>query len=217
MVKDAFASYVSGCRPIMTEGVRYSACSRVNAAFRPNHAGRFHGMTTVCPSTAGYSARTVPRVASAELLGRGLGSDLLPRGTWTRSVRTSEADVSRRGNSGRPPYESEWHEDVGLIPALKGGAFSSNLRKRRYSDTHRPMSQFLLANQLTPGGLKGRGTLDEPGRRKHHREQRDRGAWFERRLREPSFVITRERRSLGRQRVLGVERAEGFLDSSIRI
>ena len=51
------------------------------------------------------------------------------------------------------------------------------------------MSQFLPASQLNPGGLKGRDTLDEPGRRKHRREQRDRGA----------------------QRVLGVERAEGFL------
>ena len=40
VVKYAFASHVSGCRPIVTEGVRYSACSRVNAAFRPGHAGR---------------------------------------------------------------------------------------------------------------------------------------------------------------------------------
>ena len=132
VVKYAFASHVSGCRPIVTEGVRYSACSRVKAAFRPGHAGRFHGTNTVRPSTAGYSARTVPRVASAELLGRGLGSDLLPRGMWTRSVRISEAGVSRRGNSSRLPYESEWHEDVEFIPALKGGTFSSHFRNRHY-------------------------------------------------------------------------------------
>ena len=89
-------------------------------------------------------------------------------------------------------------------------------------------------------GVEGRGTGGPSARsrgsaaRGHHREQCDRGAWFERR--DASFVsagnlrfpacgqnpqdsgnITRERRSLGRQRILGVERAEGFLDSSIRI
>ena len=106
----------------MTEGVLSSACSRVKAAFRPGHAGRFHGTNIVRPSTAGYSARTVPRVASAELLGHGLESDLLPRGTWTRSVRTSEAGVSRRGNSGMPTYESKWDERVGFIPAVNGEA-----------------------------------------------------------------------------------------------
>ena len=54
------------------------------------------------------------------------------------------------------------------------------------------MGPFLPTDWPGPGGLKGRGTLDEPGRREHHREQCDRGA----------------------QRVPGVESAEGFLDSS---
>ena len=85
----------------------------------------------------------------------------------------------------------------------------------RCSDKDRPVGLFLPADWPGPGGLKGRDTLDEPGRRKHHREQRDRGAWFERR--DASFVITRELCSLERQRVPGVESAEGFLDSSILI
>ena len=51
------------------------------------------------------------------------------------------------------------------------------------------MSQFLPADQLTPGGLKGRGALGEPQRRKHYRAQRARSA----------------------QRAAGAESAEGFL------
>ena len=51
------------------------------------------------------------------------------------------------------------------------------------------MSQFMPASQLTPGGLKGRGALGEPRRRKHYRAQRARSA----------------------QRAAGVESAEGFL------
>ena len=57
------------------------------------------------------------------------------------------------------------------------------------SDKHRPAGQFLPANQLNPGGLKGRGALGEPRRRKHCRAQRARSA----------------------QRAAGVESAEGFL------
>ena len=75
---------------------------------------------------------------------------------------------------------------------------------------HRLTSRFLPAGQLTPGGLKGRGALGEPRRSKprgtggpsarsrgaaargHHREQRDRGAWVERR--DASFVIAGNRR-----------------------
>ena len=121
VAKYAFASHVSGRRSIVTEGVRSSAFSCVKTAFRPGHAERFYGTNTVRPSTAGHSARTVPRVASPEALRHGLESDLLPRGTWTRSVRPSEAGVSRRGNSGRLLYESEWHEDVGFIPARRAG------------------------------------------------------------------------------------------------
>ena len=81
---------------------------------------------------------------------------------------------------------------------------------RRCSNKHRRAGPFLPGNHPDPGGLKGRGALGEPGRRKHHRERSDRGAWFERR--DVSFVITRELCSLERQRVLGVESAEGFLD-----
>ena len=128
VAKYAFASHVSGRRPIVTEGVLSSAFSRVKAAFRPTRGRRFSETNTVRLSTAGYSARTVPRFASPEALPRGLESDLLPRGTWTRSVRTSEAGVSRRGNSGMPTYESQWHERVGFIPAVNGGAFSLHFR-----------------------------------------------------------------------------------------
>ena len=60
----------------------------------------------------------------------------------------------------------------------------------RCSDKHRRAGPFLPGNHPDPGGLKGRGALGEPGRRKHHRERSDRGA----------------------QRVPGVESAEGFLD-----
>ena len=166
----------------MTNGVRSSACSRAKAAFRPGHAGHFYGTNTVRPSTAGYSARTVPRFASAKPLRRGLESDLLPRGTWTRSVRPSEAGVPRRGNSGRLPYESEWHEDVGFIPALKGGAFSSNLR-----NTSGPPPPGRAARRPPT-----RRTPRSRSRRRHHREQRDRGAWVERR--DASFVSAGNRR-----------------------
>jgi len=38
---------------------------------------------------------------------------------------------------------------------------------RRCSDKHQPTGQFLPANQPHPGGLKGRGALDEPRRHKH--------------------------------------------------
>ena len=131
VVKYAFASHVGGRPPIVTEGVRCSAYSRVKAAFRPTRGRRFDATNTVRPSTAGYSARTVPRFASAKPLRRGLESDLLPRETWTRSVRTSEAGVSQRGNSGRPPGETKCHNRVGFIPALKGGAFYLNFRNCR--------------------------------------------------------------------------------------
>ena len=176
VVKYAFASHVEGRRPIVTEGVRYSACSRVNAAFRPGHAGRFHGTCTVRPSTAGYSARTVPRVASAELVGRGLGSNLLPRGTWTRSVRPSEAGASRRGNSGRLPYESEWHEDVGFIPALKRGAFSSNLRNVPAGGVRQPPPRGGRTLTTLPSASGGRpsrrGRSERPPCRRRTRDRR---------------------------------------------
>lgn len=48
-----------GCLPIMTEGVRCSACSRVNAAFLPGRPGRFGG--------TGY--RSVPPREVFSLLG----------------------------------------------------------------------------------------------------------------------------------------------------
>lgn len=129
VAKYAFASHVDGCLPIVTEGVRSSACSRVNAAFRPGRAGRFVGTNTARPSTAGYSARTVPRFASAPPVRRGLVSDLLPRDESMRRIGTVKDRVRQRGNSGRPPYVSEWHECVGVIPALTHGGFSSNFRK----------------------------------------------------------------------------------------
>jgi len=109
VAKYAFASHVSGCLPIMTKGVRSSAYSPVNGAFPPGRAGRFDGANTVRPSTAGYSACWVPPFASGPWAGtwRSGSSDLLPRGTWTQSACTGKAGVSRRGNSGRPPYEIE--------------------------------------------------------------------------------------------------------------
>jgi hypothetical protein len=67
VVKYAFASHVSGCRPIITEGVLYSAFSPVKGAFRLGRAGRFVRTNTTRPSTAGYSARTVPPFASDPL------------------------------------------------------------------------------------------------------------------------------------------------------
>ena len=67
-------------------------------------------------------------------------------------------------------------------------------RRRRCSNTDRPVGPFLPTDRPGPGGLKGRGALGEPGRCKHLREQRDRGAWFERRLAEPSFVSAGNRR-----------------------
>ena len=167
VVKYAFASHLNGCLPIMTEGVLCSACSRVKAAFRPTRGRRFSETNTVRLSTAGYSARTVPRVASPEALRRGLvRSDLLPRGTWTRSVRPSEAGVSRRGNSGMPTYESKWHERVGFNPvprtrsvlvceriaerfvnAVNGGAFSSYFRDRPHP------TSLGLTTSLVEGGI----------------------------------------------------------------
>ena len=104
VAKYAFASHVGGRRPVITKGVLCSAFSRVKAAFPPGRAGRFDGANTVRPSTVGYSADWVPRFASPEVLRRGLVSDLLPRGTWTQSVCTGKAGVSRRGNSSRPLY-----------------------------------------------------------------------------------------------------------------
>ena len=76
-----------------------------------------------------------------------------------------------------------------------GASTSPASRSRQCSDTDRLLGPFLPVDRPGPGGLKGRGTFDGPGRRKHHREQRDRGA----------------------QRVPGVERAEGFLNSAICI
>jgi hypothetical protein len=45
----AFASHVSGCLPIMTEGVRHSAYSPVKRAFRPGRAGRMRRTPFVTP------------------------------------------------------------------------------------------------------------------------------------------------------------------------
>lgn len=72
MVKIPFESHVTGCRPIITKDVLYSAYNAVNGAFRPGRAGRFNATNTARRSTAGYSARTVPRFASSEASRRGL-------------------------------------------------------------------------------------------------------------------------------------------------
>jgi len=129
VVKYAFASHVSGCRPIVTEGVRYSACSRVKAAFRPGHAGRFHGTNTVRPSTAGYSARTVPPFASDPWAGTWRSGsestpDLLPREKSRRSRGAVKDGVSRRGNSGTAVYGGCHNQAYGAYPRPEGRGFA---------------------------------------------------------------------------------------------
>ncbi len=125
VAKDAFASHVNGCLPLVTEGVRCSACSRVKAAVRPTHGRHFDATNTARRSTAGYSTRTVPRFASPEALRRGLGrSDLFPREKSERSSGAVEDGVSRRGNSGTAVDGRKWHRAYGSIPTLKDGAFS---------------------------------------------------------------------------------------------
>ena len=62
---------------------------------------------------------------------------------------------------------------------------------RRCSDKHRRAGPFLPAGQLTPGGLKGRGTLGEPGRsRRCAPRARESDAL-------PVTQAARDRRSLG--------------------
>ena len=107
-----------------------------------------------------------------------------------------------------------------VLTARGKSSISCNDERRLAEPSFEPRASVALFPVVSSRGTAaraGRGTRG-PSRssarsrgsaaRGHHREQCDRGAWFERRLREPSFVITRELRSLERQRVPGSEATE---------
>ena len=184
-------------------------------------------------------------------------------GPFLPAGRPSPDELKGRGVAWRRSRGSRERRSL-VIPrersflVARGTEGPAHSRKAR--SAFRTTTGLVAGTAGTPRGNAARG---------HHREQRDRGAWFERRnasfvsagnLRFPacgqnpsdSGTITRERRSLERQRVPGseataspravragrarrfqrlefaarsaahgpradVERAEGFLDSSILI
>ncbi|SIR75154.1 hypothetical protein SAMN05421858_3615 [Haladaptatus litoreus] len=134
----------------MTEGVRCSAYSRIKAAFPPICNGRFTG-TEYRPS---LRDRVFSLLGTTISVRRPVGPDVvewastfLPRDESMQSIGTVKDRVRQRGNIGsiggtRERLIVPFVEYlallsaavagyfVGFIPALKGEAFSSNLRKR---------------------------------------------------------------------------------------
>ncbi|AXR76213.1 hypothetical protein AArc1_5012 (plasmid) [Natrarchaeobaculum sulfurireducens] len=120
--------------------MRYSASSPAKRAFRPTLGRRFDATNTARRSTAGYSARTVPRFASPEVwrnrrfrcprgtgfrlvLRRGLvRSDLLPREKSRRSRSAVEDGVSQCGNSGTAVYGIQPNQAYARIHGLQAVA-----------------------------------------------------------------------------------------------
>jgi len=167
-------------------------------------------------------------------------SPVRPTGRWysrehpTRPVGCREPTVPLR--SGTESYGS-WRP-AGDRPGdatreADGAAACLGLAERRCSDKHRRASLFLPGNQPNPGGLKGRGALGDPRRRKHCRPPRGRSASFGRskifrdheNLRfsddSESQAARRQSRLEPCERARGpraeVESAEGFLDPRILI
>jgi hypothetical protein len=142
-VRYAFTSSLNGRLSIITERVLSSTYSGVKAAFCPTHGRRFNATNTVRRSTAGYSARTVPRFTSPEALRRGMDSDFLPREKSERSRSrrrsrlvmtkdtsslsnhsgTVEDRVSQRRNPGCFIYSFLDNTSYAFILTLKGQAF----------------------------------------------------------------------------------------------
>ena len=120
-------SPVMGCRPVISKGVRFSAFSPVNRAFRPGRAGRFDGAEyrSVPPRQGIQPARYRH---SCPVCGPGRGglvrSDLVPREKSWRSRGAVKDRVSHRGNSSTDVSGGLWHSVHRFIPALKRGAFS---------------------------------------------------------------------------------------------
>ncbi|WP_227379027.1 hypothetical protein [Haladaptatus halobius] len=108
----------------MTEGVRSSASSRVNAAFPPICNRRFTG-TEYRPS---LRDKVFSLLGTTSSVRRPVGpdvvdwaSDLLPRGESMRSIGTLEDRVRQRGNSGGQYTAEERLTCTARIPAHRRG------------------------------------------------------------------------------------------------
>ena len=125
---------------------------------KPRSLGRGYA-----PSTSAPPSQHLYSLASdiqSPNKGKNWRLDWVPLGRWRLSHR------SRRGVS------------EAAATASRRQTKSSPRPVRRCSDKDCPAGLFLLADRPGPGGLKGRGALDEPRRRKHYRPHRGRSASF---------------------------------------